>query len=60
MTACVCKQSSQNTDHLPWECELSKETSLEIRVSIMKVGGKWPITNFDLANTYTIFFSKSL
>jgi hypothetical protein len=24
----------------------------------MKVGGNWPITNFDLANKYTKFFSK--
>jgi hypothetical protein len=24
----------------------------------MKVGGNWPITNFDLASKYTIFFQK--
>jgi hypothetical protein len=24
----------------------------------MKVGGNWPITNFDLANKYTEFFQK--
>jgi hypothetical protein len=24
----------------------------------MKVGGKWPITNFDLANKYTHFFQN--
>jgi hypothetical protein len=24
----------------------------------MKVGGNWPITNFDLTNKYTNFFSK--
>jgi hypothetical protein len=24
----------------------------------MKVGGKWPITNFDLENKYTKFFQK--
>jgi hypothetical protein len=24
----------------------------------MKVGGNWPITNFDLANKYKTFFQK--
>jgi hypothetical protein len=55
---CLCKKSSQTADHLLWECELLRKQRQVLRNSIMKVGGNWPITNFDLANKYTHFFSK--
>jgi hypothetical protein len=54
---CLCKKSAQTTDHL-WECELLRKQRHVLGNSIMKVGGNWPITNFDLANKYTKFFQK--
>jgi hypothetical protein len=53
-----CKKSSQPADHLLWECELLRKQRQVLRNSIMKVGGNWPITNFDLPNTCTKFFQK--
>jgi hypothetical protein len=53
---CLCKKSPHTTDHLLWECELLRKQRQVLRNSIMKVGGNWPITNFDLANNYTDFF----
>jgi hypothetical protein len=55
---CLCKMSPQTTDHLLWECELLRKQRQVLRNSITKVGGKWPITNSDLANKYTKFFQK--
>jgi hypothetical protein len=52
------KESPQTADHLLWECELLRKQQQVLRNSIMKVGGKWLITNIDLASTYTKFFWK--
>jgi hypothetical protein len=53
---CLCKKSSQTAYHLLLECELLRRQRQVLRNSIMKVGGNWPITNFDLANKYPNFF----
>jgi hypothetical protein len=50
--------SPQTTDHLIWGCGLLGKQRQVLRNSIMKAGGKWPITNSDLANKYTKFFEK--
>jgi hypothetical protein len=50
--------SPQAADHLLWEYELIRKQRQVLRNSIMKVGGNWPITNFDLANKYTKLFKK--
>jgi hypothetical protein len=55
---CLCKKSQQTADHLLRECELLRMQRHVLRNSIMKVGGNWPITNFDLANKHTKFFRK--
>jgi hypothetical protein len=55
---CLCNKISQTTDHLLWKCELLRKQRQVIRNSIMKVGGNWPLTNFDLTNKYTKFFQK--
>jgi len=55
---CLCKMSPQTTDHLLWECELLRKQRQVLRNSITKASGNWPITNSDLANTYTKFFQK--
>jgi hypothetical protein len=55
---CFCKKSSHTADHLLRECELFKKQRQVLRNSFMKAGGNWPITNFDLANKYTNFFSQ--
>jgi hypothetical protein len=55
---CLCKKSSQTTDHLLWECELLRKQRQVLRNSYMKVGGNWPITSFDLANKYTNLLQK--
>jgi hypothetical protein len=44
------EKSPQTADHLLWECELLRKKSKVLRNGIMKVGGNWLITNFDLAN----------
>jgi hypothetical protein len=55
---CLCKKSPQTADHLLWDCGLLRKQIQVLRNSIMKAGGNWPITNFDLANKYTKFFQK--
>jgi hypothetical protein len=55
----LCKESSQTTEHLLWECELLRNQRQVLRNSIMEVGGNWPITKFDLASKCTNLF-KSL
>jgi hypothetical protein len=52
---CLCKNSPQITDHLLWECELLRKQRQVLKNSMMKVGGKWPLANFDLTNKHTIF-----
>jgi len=49
--------SPQTTVRLLWESELFKSRHVP-RNSIMKAGGKWPITNSDLKNKYTNYFQK--
>jgi hypothetical protein len=49
-TTCLCKKNPQTADHLLWECELLRQQRQVLRNSIMKVGGNWPINNFDLTN----------
>jgi hypothetical protein len=53
-STCLCKKSNQTTNHLLWECELLRQQRQGLRNSIMKVGGNWPITSFDLANMYKL------
>jgi hypothetical protein len=53
---CLCKKSPQIADHLLWQCELLRKQRQVLRNSIVKDGGNWPITNFDLSNKYTTFF----
>jgi hypothetical protein len=55
---CLCKKSPQTADHLLWKCELLRKQTQVLRNSIMKVGGNWPITKFDLANKYTKLLQK--
>jgi ribonuclease HI len=57
---CLCKKSPQTADHLLWECELLRKQGQVLRISIMKFGGNWSITNFDLANKYAKLFHKFL
>jgi hypothetical protein len=44
---CFCKKSPQTAGQLLWECELLRKQRQVLRNSIMKVGGSWPITNYD-------------
>ena len=50
--------SPQTTVHLLCECELLRKQRKVLRNSITNAGGKWPITNSDLANKYTNYVQK--
>jgi hypothetical protein len=56
---CLCKNGPQTADHLLWKCELLRKQRQVLRNNIMKVGGNWPITNFELGSIQSLFF-KSL
>jgi len=55
---CVCEMGPQTSDHLLWECELLRKKRKVLKNRIKKAGGKWPITNSDLANKHTKLFQS--
>jgi len=54
---CPCEMNPQTTDHLIRECTL---LSKQRQSSIMEAGGSWPVSNTELADTYTNIFQKIL
>jgi hypothetical protein len=46
---CVCKMGPQTSEKLQHERETLKRR-------IIKAGGNWPLSNFELANKYTKWF----
>jgi hypothetical protein len=55
---CPCKMNPQTTDHLIWECTLLSKQRHTLKNNIIKAGGRWPISNNELANEYTHLFLK--
>jgi len=55
---CPCETNSQTTDHLIWECTLLSKQRQSLKNSTIETGGSWPISNTELANTYTNIFQK--
>ena len=55
---CPCEMNPQTTDHLIRECTLLSKQRQSLKNSLMKEGGSWPVSNTELANTYTNIFQK--
>ena len=55
---CVCRTGPQTSNHLIWECPLLQKQREILKNKIRKAGGKWPLSNSDLANNYTNWFQK--
>jgi len=55
---CPFKMNPQTTDHLIWECALLSKQRQSLKSNITKAGGRWPISNHELANKYTHLFLK--
>ena len=55
---CPCKMNPQTSDHLIRECALLSKHRQIHKSSIIKVGGRWPTSSFDLANKYTNLFQN--
>jgi hypothetical protein len=53
---CPCEKNPQTTDHLIRECTLLSKQRQILKNSITKMGGRWPISNTELANKYTNLF----
>ena len=43
---------------LIWECALLSKQRQILKHSTIEAGGRWLISNFELANKYTNFFQK--
>ena len=48
----------RNTDHLIRECAIQNKQRETLINGITKAGGRWPISNTELANKYTNHFQK--
>jgi len=55
---CPCKMNPQTTDHLIWKCASLSKQGQSLKNNITKAGGRWPISNYKLANKYTHLFLK--
>jgi hypothetical protein len=55
---CPCKINPQTTDHLIRECALLNKQRQTLKNNIKKAGGRWPISNHELANDYMYLFLK--
>jgi len=55
---CPCETNPQTIDHLIWECTLLSKQRQSLKNGIIEAGGSWPISNIELANTYTNIFQS--
>jgi len=55
---CPCEMNPRTTDHLIRECTLFRKQRQRLKNSIIKASGSWPISNTELANTYTNIFQN--
>jgi hypothetical protein len=50
----------QTVNHVIWECEKLQKERETLKRRIIRAGGNWPLSNFDLANKYTKWFQRIL
>ena len=50
---CPCQMGSQSTEHLIRECTILNKQRDTLKNGITDEGGRWPLSNSELANKYT-------
>jgi hypothetical protein len=55
---CPCQMGSQSTEHKIRECTILNKQRDTIKNGITNAGGRWPLSNSELANRYTDLFQK--
>jgi hypothetical protein len=55
---CPCKEGTQSSNHLIYNCKIIQKQSNTLRHLITTRGGTWPTTNSDLVAKYSQSFSK--
>jgi hypothetical protein len=57
---CPCQMDPQSTEQLISECAILNKQRDTLKNGITNVGGRWPLSNCELANRYTNLFQKFL
>ena len=53
-----CETNPHTSDHLIRGCTLLSKQRQSLKNGIIMAGGSWPISNIELANTYTNIFQS--
>ena len=55
---CPCQMGTQSTEHLIRECTVLNKQRDNLKNGITKAGGRWPLSDSEIANKYTNMFQK--